>query len=778
VDGFGADPEVSQEGHSLAVRTELGADALLLTALEGVETMSRGFTYTLEVLTEAADDAVRSLMGKPITVWLQNQSEEHRRPLHGHLRRLTRLGGTQRGYRRWRAEMVPYLWFLSRNLDCRIYQDLSVPEILQSVFDEYGLTNATFRLMSDYPKLPFCVQYRESSFAFVSRLMEHAGIFYWHEHHADRHVLVLADSNHMAPFTQPKQAFLAARGDLGGIASLSHDFHIRAGAHALKDYDFEHPSMTLHARRPCRVAEPLMSRFEVFDYPGGYVASDHGESLAQLRVEADEAGYHTVSGTGSCAGFDVGKRFELSADRGGGGEKPGAYLLTEVRHSAAEPGYFASSPEPARYSNVFMCVPADMPFRPARLTEKPVVQGPQTATVVGPAGENIHTDEYGRVRLLFHWDRRGKRNEQASCWVRVSQQAAGSHWGGIAIPHVGQEVVVSFLEGDPDRPIVTGRVHNGANMPPLNLPRDKNKTVMRDHGDNKIIMHGQPGRQWLSAVSPRAVNLVAKRSAAKPLSADIVLNGVDFDGSQDKGGYSDLTTLWQELEGKAPLNQTLPDAVGKAFSVDPTGADAAYEADINLFGEGRINSMSGGNTNTWVGGTANTWINANLNQEVKGDTHTVSHGKVINVYKNPLWNEVEVMQTDLYPVHNEATGAHIEVTGVHVEGTILHIELVGKDIQIPDDDLGEKITALNSKIDLITTRLSACSDHIAVIDNSLNTFVTKTEIANDVSHLTAQMHKIIAGKFSLQAITTNITSLMFEVDALGVKVNSLNVQLG
>jgi hypothetical protein len=353
------------------------------------------------------------------------------------------------------------------------------------------------------------------------------------------------------------------------------------------------------------------------------------------------------------------------------------YLLTEVRHSAAEPGYFASSAEPARYSNTFICVPADVPFRPERLTEKPVVQGPQTATVVGPAGENIHTDQYGRVRLLFHWDRRGKRNEEASCWVRVSQQAAGSHWGGIAIPHVGQEVVVSFLEGDPDRPIVTGRVHNGTNMPPLNLPRDKNKTVMRDHGDNKIIMHGQPGRQWLSAVSPRAVNLVAKRSAAKPLSADIVLNGVDFDGGQDETGYDDLNALWQELEGKSPqttMAPALPDAANKAFSVDASGVDAAYQADINLFGEGRINSMSGGNTNTWVGGTANTWINSNLNQEVKGDTHTVAHGKVINVYKNPLWNEVEVMQTDLYPIHMEVTGAHVEATAVHVEDTGLHIE--------------------------------------------------------------------------------------------------------
>ena len=131
------------------------------------------------------------------------------------------------------------------------------------------------------------------------------------------------------------------------------------------------------------------------------------------------------------------------------------------------------------------------------------MQGPQTATVVGPAGENIHTDQYGRVRVLFHWDRRGKRDEHASCWIRVSQQAAGSHWGGLATPHVGQEVVVSFLEGDPDRPIVTGHVHNGNNMPPLNLPQDKDKTILRDHGDNKIIMHGKAGAEHLTMVSPR-----------------------------------------------------------------------------------------------------------------------------------------------------------------------------------------------------------------------------------------------------------------------------------
>jgi type VI secretion system secreted protein VgrG len=643
--------------------------------------VSRGFVYTIEMLTLASDTEVRTLLGKPVTMWLRNDNATERRPLHGHVRHLTRLTVGLRGYRLWGAEVAPWLWFLTRSIDCRIYQDLTVPEILRSVFDEHGLSHYDFRLGAQYSKLVFCVQYRESAFAFVSRLMEHVGIFYWFEHHQDRHLLVLSDANNKAPFTQPRQATLSLRPDLGEIQELEHDYTFHTGNWALNDFDFEVPTKNLRTHEPTRLDIEPMRQFEIYDYPGSYTARDHGAGLTRLRMEEEEARHHRIVGSGSCVGFDAGKRFTLAVDEAMGEEKPETYLLTELRHSAREPGYFSTSGEPATDSNRFVAIPAETPFRPERLTDKPVVQGPQTATVVGPAGENIHTDQYGRVRVLFHWDRRGKRDEHASCWIRVSQHAAGSHWGGLATPHVGQEVVVSFLEGDPDRPIVTGHVHNGNNMPPLNLPYDKDKTILRDHGDNRIIMHGKPGRERLSLVSPKNINFVAMRSPAKSLSAAQTIDNVSFDDFYDGASLQELKNVFDQLAKQQPppgLPATQDDGnrTGNVYtspsytipgSKPPTGetvaegADMATNVDINSLSEHDINSLSVVNTNTWVGGNSNTWVG--------GDAH--------NHIRN-LQDDYYLAHQELTPTfHTEETGMHAEVTGIHIEDTEIHIEAHG-----------------------------------------------------------------------------------------------------
>jgi type VI secretion system secreted protein VgrG len=676
-DGNGGGPQVTQDGHLLAIETQLGKDALLLTAVDGTETMSRGFVYTIDMLTRASGDEVRSLLGKPVTLWLRNESETVRRPLHGHIRHLTRLTVDARGYRRWQAEVVPFMWFLTRSVDCRIFQDLTIPEIVRKVFDEHELTNYEFRLHDQYPKHVFCVQYRESAFAFVSRLMEHAGIFYWFEHSEDRHVLVLADNNRAAKFTEPRQAVMSLRPDLGQIQDLVHDFTFRTGNWALNDFDFEVPTKNLRTHEPTVLDVPPMKRFEIFDYPGSYTVPGEGKKLTQMRIQEEEARHHKVSGSGSCVGFDAGKRFTLTPDRPMNGDKQSNYLLTEVRHSARDSNYFATEAEPATYSNRFACIPVETPFRPERLTDKPIVQGPQTATVVGPAGENIHTDQYGRVRLLFHWDRRGKRDEHASCWIRVSQVSAGSRWGSLAIPHVGQEVMVDFLEGDPDRPIVTGHVHNGDNMPPLNLPRDKDKTIMRDHGDNKLIMHGKASYQWLSVVSPRAVNLVAMRSTAKPLSADVTIDGVGFDPSQDDTGFGWLKKLWDELNGKVQTTTAPPPDSSASFSVDPSGDNAAYQASVNMLTEGEINSLSVSNTNAWVGHDMNTWVRGNMKQEVVGKTDTISHGDTTNTYHSQVTDNFDTLHEENTTMHNEFCGIHSEFTGIHTELTGYHGEING-----------------------------------------------------------------------------------------------------
>jgi type VI secretion system secreted protein VgrG len=630
----------TQAGHSLAIDTPLGKDVLLLTSLEGSETVSRGFVYTIEVLTKAADADVRTLLGKPVTLWLHNESDVTRRPLHGHIRHLKRQAVDLRGFYLWQAEVAPWLWFLTHSVDCRIYQHLSIPEILRSVFDEYGVEHYGFRLREEYPKLGFCVQYRESAFAFVSRLMEHIGICYWFEHDKDRHLLVLADSSQLAEYTTPRQVTLAERGDLGEIQEFTPSYQFRPGNWALSDFDFEVPTKTLHTREQTILDIDLMKRFEVFDYPGSYLVRDRGSYLTRLRLEAEEAQHHRISGAGSWVGMEPGKRFVLAPDRSDRSANNETYFITEVRHSAREPRYFPGAEDPASYSNQFCGIPYKTPFRPERLTQWPVMHGPQTATVVGPPGETIHTDEYGRVKVLFHWDRHGKRDDTASCWVRVSQHSVGSHWGSLAIPHCGQEVVIGFLDGDPDRPLVIGRVHNGTNMPPLELPRDKHKTVIRDQSDNRIVMHGKLGQERLSIVSPKNINFVAMRSAAKPLSAQTIDN-VDFDEFKDGASLVELQAVWTQLQSvpanskdgakvftspSDPVPGTAVPAPKTVSQTAPEGANMATNVDINSLSEHDINSLSVLNTNAWVGQNMNTWVKGDMNSEVEGKTSQEFHG--------------------------------------------------------------------------------------------------------------------------------------------------------
>ncbi len=550
----------TQDGRSIAIETSLGKDVVVLVGLDGVDRVSRGFVYTAEFVTCASDDQIRTLLAKPVTLWLHNNAETTRRPLHGHVRHLTRLHQDGRGYRCWRAEIVPQMWFLTCSVDCRIYQNLSLVEIIRSIFDECGLSHYQFRLLNTYSRMLYCVQYRESAFDFVSRLLEQAGISYWFEHAADRHTLVLADSNRLAPFCQPRKATFSERSDFGEIQEVTQDFAVHTGHWALNDFDFEVPTKNLRTRQSTIFASMMSGGSEKFDYPGHYTSPDQGHWQTRLRIEEEEVRHSQMSGLSSCARFDPGQRFEFERQESSGAAPVAEYFLTEVRHTARDLFNYGNTDQPATYSNRFVCIPAEMPFRPERLTPRPVIPGLQTATVVGPTGESIHVDKYGRIRVLFHWDRRGKRDEHASCWIRVSQAVAGSQYGGISIPHVGHEVIVSFLEGDPDRPLIVGNVHNGSNMPPINLPGDKNKTMLRDHGDNKIIMQGKAGKQHLSLVSPRSVNMFAVKNVAKSLSAAAMLDGVnfqDFDDDIDSKALDEMQTIYNALTtGAADINRT------------------------------------------------------------------------------------------------------------------------------------------------------------------------------------------------------------------------------
>jgi type VI secretion system secreted protein VgrG len=466
----------TQERRLLSVTTPLGPDVLLLTGFTGQEELSRLFTYHLDMLSEEDGIAAKDIVGKGVT-WCVAEVDSEPRFFHGVVRRFVAGPRRVRTLRGYRAEVVPWLWFLTRTTNCRIFQNKTAPQIIEAIFGDLGLTDYELSLTRTYPQREYCVQYRETAFNFVSRLMEYEGIFYFFRHEEGKHTLVLADQK-SAFKDVPESQVAYSPGSLAPnhISTWDHQYEFRSGKWAQIDYNFETPSTSLLTSTNKLIDLPDADKFELFDYPGLYKVKGDGDAEVKVRMEEEETPYDMVTGTSRCCTFTPGGKFTLEGHDCDAENQ--TYALIAVEHSATDTSYSASGGG-SEYGNTFTCIPSTVSFRPGRLTPRPVVQGPQTAVVVGPAGEEIYTDKYGRVKVQFHWDREGKKDENSSCWIRVAENWAGKNWGIVFNPRIGQEVVVDFLEGDPDRPLITGRVYNAEQMPPYELPANQTQSVLK-----------------------------------------------------------------------------------------------------------------------------------------------------------------------------------------------------------------------------------------------------------------------------------------------------------
>jgi type VI secretion system secreted protein VgrG len=463
----------------LTVATSLGEDAFILTGMNGREELSRPFAFQLEMVADSTKTvAPADLVGKPIG-WTVTYPSTVTRQFHGIVRRLVAGEFLGRDKRVYRAEVSPWFWFLSRTTDCKIFQNLSVPDIITKVFQSFGFSGADYKLnlTGTYSPRDYCVQYRETAFAFVSRLMEEEGIYYYFEYKAGSHTLVLADATSAYYDCQPHKEpeFRPELENADAVSSWQHGFEYPSGKYTHTDYNFETPSTNLLKSTETTVSLANISQYELFDYPGDYPVTARGQALAKVRIEENTAGYEIVTGTSRCSSFMPGGKFTL---KGHVTDKDAVTVLA-VEHVATDPLTAGVRGGAGSYQNSFSAIPAKVPFRPARLTTRPVVEGPQTAVVVGPSGEEIYTDQYGRVKVQFFWDRLGTKDANSSCWLRVGELWAGKNWGMIFTPRIGQEVIVDFLEGNPDRPIVTGRVYNNDQMPPYALPANMTQSGIK-----------------------------------------------------------------------------------------------------------------------------------------------------------------------------------------------------------------------------------------------------------------------------------------------------------
>ena len=487
-----------------SIKTPLPEDKLLIRAATVTERLGQPFEVEIDLLSPDESVDFDSLLGKEITVSIELDSGT--RHFHAFVAGFAQLGRLGR-YVTYRARAVPWLWFLTRTADCFIFQTKTAPDIIKEIFREHGFTDIKDSLTKTYRTRDYCVQYRETDFNFVQRLMEEEGIYYYFQHTESTHTLVLADSYsaHQAFPGYDTIEYFPYSANAQREADHIHDWHlsrnIQPGKYVVRDYDFTKPRAALQTQFVQQRNAPK-SDFEMYDYPGKYLTTSEGDHYAQARLEGYQSGYETVRGIGNARGLAVGSLFKLSGYPRR--DQNREYLVVAATHRLDAGEYEAgTAADVDDYSCSFEAMDAKQAFRCAPTAFKTRVSGPQTAEVVGPAGEEIYTDKYARVKVKFHWDRDPNRDENSSCWVRVSQNWAGKGWGSVSIPRIGQEVVVDFLEGDPDQPLITGRVYNQDNMPPYGLPAAgvvsglKSKTH-KGSGFNEMSMDDTAGKEKIT----------------------------------------------------------------------------------------------------------------------------------------------------------------------------------------------------------------------------------------------------------------------------------------
>ena len=564
---------LTQANRFIGLETPLGGDVLAVRSASYTEQISHLFQIELDIVSsEEKAASFEDIIGQSVTLRM-NAGKDQKRYFNGIVSRFVQTKNEGR-YAHYRATVVPWLWLLTRSSDCRIFQKMSIPEIIEKVFKDHGLDQYTLSLSGDYQPWDYCVQYRETDFNFVSRLMEQEGIYYFFEHEDGKHTLVLADAP-AAHCPNPGYETIIYRPptdnhpfDRECVTDWVVEKELQPGAYALKDFNFVSPKTNLFAKST-KDRSHAASAFEVYDYPGEYEEHPDGESYAKVRLEELQANYETCHAQATARGLCSGFLFTLQDHPRE--DQNREYLVTSVSCQMDAGDFEASDLGTDFFSCSFIAGDSQSPFRPARTTPKPLIQGPQTAMVVGPSGEEIHTDEYGRVKLQFHWDRQGKADENSSCWVRVSQAWAGKGWGSMHIPRIGQEVIVEFLEGDPDRPIVTGRVYNAQTTVPYELPGNKTQSGIKSRSTmkggegnfNEIRFEDKIGSEEVYVQAEKDLNLLVKNSKSEDVGADKTISVGGNHSEQITGNMSQ--TVSQAKSETIALAKAL--TIGAAYQI-------------------------------------------------------------------------------------------------------------------------------------------------------------------------------------------------------------------
>jgi len=604
----------------------LADDVLRVHACASREALSELGETTLTLLSERKDIRASELLGKPATLTMALRDDGPRH-LGGYVTRFSQTGFEGR-HTVYQMTLRPWLWLLTRTADCRIFQEMTVPDIVKQVFDDHPVARHEFKLMRAYRPWTYCVQYRETDFNFIARLLENEGIYWYFTHDEGGHTLVLTDAasaHDCAPGCE-SLPFYAGGGNtppaLEYVDTWIAQESLKLGKVVITDYDFERPSASLETQQD-RARGYDLSDGEVFDYPGGYLQTADGTQYAEDRLDEIQSACARYDGDTNAQGVCTGHL--LSLERHPRDDQNAKYLITsttiQLRQAATES---ASGDSELRCR--FAAIPADQQFRPERRTPKPMAPGPQTAIVTGPAGEEIFTDKYGRVKVQFHWDRRGQRNETSSCWIRVSQPWAGKGWGGVSIPRIGQEVVVDFVEGDPDQPLITGRVYNAEQMPPYGLPAAavisgiKSKTH-KGAGYNEMSMDDTAGKEMITIHGQYDMATTIEHDQTSTIHNNRT-DTVDVDDAETVGNNQTQTVgVNQSISIGADRSKTI--GANETVSIGANRTESVASNETITIGAHRTETVGGGETLT---------INAGQTVTVNGvRSHTVNGAQTTTI---------------------------------------------------------------------------------------------------------------------------------------------------
>ncbi|WP_437675014.1 type VI secretion system Vgr family protein [Sorangium sp. So ce131] len=669
----------------------------------GREAMSDAFEFELHVVTDDAQVAFADVIGRPAD-FLFDEAVEGSRHARGLIRRFEYLHHHSR-HATYRAILVPRAFRLTLRRNNRIFQGKTAPQIIEAVIGEAEIEAHTLALSGSYATREYCVQYRETDWDFINRLMEEEGIFYYFEHGAEATKLVIADgpSVHNPIEGDPR---LKLRRDTGALAagehvsSLHYGEELRPGKITMRDYNFKTPKLSLEASSKAESDDDL----EVYDYPGNYADPGAGKSMTARRLEALQAPRKTGEGHSNCARLTPGSKFTLDDGVGEALREDLAqeYLVTHVEHEGQDPRMVEGG-DVVAYSNRFWVVPATVPFRPAPRTPRPRIYGVQTAVVTGAAGEEIHTDEHGRIKVQFFWDRLGKGDENSSCWIRVKQPWAGPAWGHLFIPRVGQEVVVEFVEGDPDRPLCSGAVYHAANVPPYPLPAEKTKSTLKTEstvgggGYNELRFEDLKGKEEIYLQGEKDWNILIKNDKNQTIGHDETLDvgndqtihvghdrskTVDNDQIENIGGNKTINVAKNHSE-TIQQNESITVAGNADLTINGTRSTTVVMAHVEKVGLAQTSTVGGAWAKnvgaamalTVAGGKVES-VGSTSRETVGGDKTTAVTGSyAVSVAQNHDVNVTKNMTVDIAENKTE----NVKKTVALIVGEKLKVE-VGKAI--------------------------------------------------------------------------------------------------